>query len=136
VGKVERIVLDTDTAIDLLRGTENTVNTIKKLEKDNILATTDITAFELYYGAYLSKRNKENVLATKQLLKKLVLLSTSHDSMENAGLIMANLKEKGEILDVKDVLIAAICLTNQCKILTKNKRHFQRIHGKLILENE
>jgi len=129
---MEKIVLDTDIAIDLLRGIQKNVDLIKRLEKDKILATTDITAFELYYGAYLSKKEKENVLAVKEFLKKLVLLSTDEESMEIAGLIMANLKEKGEFLDVRDVLIAAICLTNECKILTKNKKHFQRIDKKFV----
>jgi len=129
---MEKIVLDTDIAIDLLRGIQKIVDDIKNLEKDKFLITTDITAFELYYGAYLSKREKENILAVKEFLKKLVLLSTDEESMEMAGLIMANLKEKGEFLDVRDVLIAAICLTNECKILTKNKKHFQRIDKKFV----
>ncbi len=131
---MEKIALDTDIAIDLLRGKQETVDIIRNLEKDNLLATTDINAFELYYGAYLSKREKENVLATKEFLKRLILLSTDEESMETAGLIMANLKEKGEILDVRDVLIAAICLTNEYKILTKNKKHFQRVDKKSVCE--
>jgi len=35
---------------------------------------------------------------------------------------------------VRDVLIAAICLTSEYKILTKNKKHFQRVDKKSVYE--
>ncbi len=53
------IVVDSNVLIDLLREKEYAVNKIKELEKNEELATTDINAFELYFGAYNSKQ-KEN----------------------------------------------------------------------------
>jgi len=37
---------------------------------------------------------------------------------------------KGEIIEDLDILIAGICIANDCKtIITKNKRHFDMIDG-------
>lgn len=90
------IVIDTNILIDLLRNKESTVSKIKELEKNEELATTDINAFELYFGAYNSKDNEKNIASTKGLLKTMILLHTQEESMETAGRIFAQrrLKEK------------------------------------------
>jgi len=59
------IVVDTDILIDLLREKEYALLKIEELEKNQELATTDINAFELYFGAYNSSKKERNIISTK-----------------------------------------------------------------------
>jgi tRNA(fMet)-specific endonuclease VapC len=123
------IVIDTDVLIDLLRDKEYVVSKIRSLEKNQELATTDINAFELYFGAYNSGDKVRNITSTKGLLKTLTMIHTKEDSMETAGRIFAERKAKGKMIEIRDLLIAAIALQNGYKILTNNRGHFEGIEG-------
>ncbi|NJD52136.1 MAG: type II toxin-antitoxin system VapC family toxin [Candidatus Methanoperedens sp.] len=123
------IVIDTDMLIDLLRNKEYAVRKIKGLEINEELATTDINAFELYFGAYNSRDKERNIASTKVLLKTMILLHTQEESMETAGRIFAQRRAKGKMIEIRDLLIASIALQNGCKLLTNNKAHFEGIEG-------
>lgn len=128
------IVIDTDVLIDLLRDKEYAVSKIRSLEKNEELATTDINAFELYFGAYNSGDKARNITSTKGLLKNLTMIHTKEDSMETAGRIFAERKANGKMIEIRDLLIAATALQNGYKILTNNRGHFEGIEG-LILQD-
>lgn len=130
----DRIVVDSDILVNFLRNKEKEVELLKKMSEEVTLATTDINAFELYYGAYKSSRQDENLAATKGLLNSLLLLSTSEDSMEMAGMIITDLEKKGKAIEIRDLLIGSICLTNSLTLLTSNKRHFENMEGLKIIE--
>ena len=123
------IVVDTDVLIDMLREKEYAILKIKELEKKEELATTDINAFELYFGAYKSRQRNKNFSSTRGLLKNLTLLHTEEGSMELAGKILAYKISKGRTVEIRDVLIAAITLHNGYSLLTGNREHFKGIDG-------
>lgn len=123
------LVIDTDILIDLLRGKEYAVNRLKELEKNEELATTDINAFELYFGAYNSMHKERNISSTKGLLETMVLLHTQEESMETAGRIFAEMRARGKTIEIRDLLIAAIALHNGCTLYTNNRDHFEGIEG-------
>ncbi len=127
-----RIVIDTDALVGLLRGDPAWSKRLEDLEKDARLFTTDINAFELYFGANLSEKQEENEAATKGLLNQFTLLSTSKDAMQLAGKIGASLQESGDKIGIKDLLIGSIALLNQCDVLTNNTSEFERIQGLTI----
>lgn len=128
------IIVDSDVLIDHLRGKEYAVNKIKELEKVEELATTDINAFELYFGAYNSKEKEKNLSATKGLLKTLTLLHTQEEAMEIAGRLLAHKKSKGKPVEIRDLLIAAIALQKGYSLLSNNREHFEGIEGLLLLQ--
>ena len=128
------IVIDTDVLIDLLRDKEYAVSKIRSLEKNDELATTDINAFELYFGAYNSRDKASNIASTKGLLKTLTLMHTKDESMETAGRIFAQRRAKGKMIEIRDLLIGSIALQNGYKLLTNNRGHFEGIEG-LVLQD-
>ncbi|MCX9083257.1 MAG: type II toxin-antitoxin system VapC family toxin [Candidatus Methanoperedens sp.] len=128
------IVVDTDILIDLLREKEYAVLKIEELEKKQELATTDINAFELYFGAYNSSKKERNIVSAKGLLKTLILLHTNEDIMETAGRIFSEMRAKGKMIEIRDLLIAAITLQNGYKLLTNNRDHFIWIDGLALYE--
>lgn len=123
------IVIDTDVLIDLLRDKKHAVSKIRELEKKEELATTDINAFELYFGAYNSRDKNRNISSTKGLLKTLTLLHAREENMETAGRIFAEKRAKGKMIEIRDLLIAAIALQHGYRLLTNNRGHFEWIDG-------
>jgi len=127
------LIVDTDILIDLLRKKDYSVSLIKKLGEEIKLATSAINAFELYRGAYKSQNQEKNLASVKGLLNSLHILNTDENSMEIAGRITADLERKGNMMDVRDLLIASIALVYGYGVLTNNIRHFSKIkHLKVI----
>jgi len=124
-----KIIIDSDVLIDFLKSVPQATERIKELKEDNELGTTDINAFELYLGAYKSKKQEKELADVKGLLNTLFLSSTNEDSMEIAAKILSDLERRGKPLALRDLFIGSICLTNSFKLFTRNKKHFETIEG-------
>jgi len=126
--ETNRVVIDTDILIDLLRNKTEVVDSISQMEtKGYSLATTTINAFELFYGAYKSERREKNLASTKTLLKRLNILNMELPSAQNAARIHTELETKGQPIGLRDVIIAAITQTKGYSLATRNTEHFQKI---------
>ncbi len=121
------LTVDTDILIDLLRKKDYAVSLIKKFEDEVELVTSAINAFELYRGAYKSQNQEENLASVKGILNSLRILNTDEDSMEMAGKITARLECDGNMMDIRDLLIASIAMVNGFGVLTNNVGHFNKI---------
>lgn len=127
-----KIILDTTFLVDFLRNKEETLEKIRRLFSKHELCTTDINIFELYYGAYKSKQASKNIAAVKGLINALTVFNTDEESMELAGKLLSELEKKGKTIEMKDILIAGICLIRACPIVTDNKEHFSRMGVKTL----
>jgi len=129
-----QVIIDTDILVDMLRGLEKVVTFIAELERKGLtLSTTVINAFELYYGAYKSKKKLRNLTATRKLLERMVILNMNLKSAEKAGEIHAELDAKGQPIGVRDIMVGAVALTRGYTLITRNIAHLQKIKGlKLI----
>lgn len=129
-----RTVIDTDILIDLLRNVKKIVAFLTEIEESgSLLSTTVINAFELYHGAHKSRECEQNLLATRKLLNRLILLPLGLRSAETAGCIYAQLETKGQPIGLRDALIGAITLTKGYTIITRNVEHFQKITDLTII---
>ena len=128
------ICLDTDVLVDILRGSQQTVEKIKKLEEKFDLTTTTINVFELYFGAFKSR--KVNVKAVDELAERLEPLKLTEFSAKISGKIVAELERKGKPIDFRDAMIAGIALENGAVVYTRNVEHFKRVEGLKLLEGQ
>ncbi len=79
------ICLDTNILIDTLRGDEETVKRIKEIETSgNILSTTTINAFELYYGAEKTEKRERNKESVRKLLERLLIYDFTEKASERS----------------------------------------------------
>ncbi|MEM2135739.1 MAG: type II toxin-antitoxin system VapC family toxin [Candidatus Jordarchaeaceae archaeon] len=101
---------------------------IEQLEEEFQLTTTTITLFELYYGAYKTKK-EGNVKAVDELALRLEAFRFTDRSAKLSGEVMVELEEKGQIVGFGDVMILGILLENDAKFYTKNVKNFERIKG-------
>ncbi len=133
---MEKIVIDTNMLIDLMRNVPKITDAIKRLENENELCTTDINAFELYWGAYKSRQHEKEMAAVKDVLGALALISTTEKAMNAAAKIIAELEKKGKAMDLRDLFIGSICIANSFKLLTRNAKHFENMEGLEVMEAE
>lgn len=127
----ERVVLDTNVLIDLLRGREQAVSFIKGLRAEGAaLATTSINIFELAWGAYRQNRLRD----VADLAKSLPVMPLGADEAIKAGEEMAYLQSLGQAVELRDVLIGVVARENGYAVATNNVRDFRRIRGLSIIE--
>jgi hypothetical protein len=122
---LEKIVLDTNILIEVLKGNEAIV---QKLESSNFtFCISSITVMELYYGA-LNKAELFN-------LKKFVNLFTVIEVDENISSISTELifeYAKSHNLTIPDSLIASTAISKNLKLYTLNLKDFKYIDGLLL----
>lgn len=126
------IVLDTDVCVAILRGAEPILQ--RRAAVAEPVATTIITAGELFYGAAKSKDPGLAAGAVAVFLGTLPVLGISPQAARRFGDLKADLERAGTRLDDADLWIAAIALEHDAPVATGNVRHYQRV-SELRLDN-
>jgi tRNA(fMet)-specific endonuclease VapC len=117
------ILADTDVLIDYLRGEGREAERIA-LELEHGLATTVVTAFELWAGAIGSTKRERAVDA---LLGALTILPLDAEDARCAASLRRDLERAGKSIGMADSLIAGICVRHRAMLITRNRAHFERI---------
>jgi tRNA(fMet)-specific endonuclease VapC len=103
------------------------IELLRKKEKASHAITTVITIFEISMGAHRSYAKIKKLQEVQEILPHLLVLPLTIEAAMLAGEIAANLRMQGNALDFRDVMIAAIAITNNLPLRTNNKKHFSRI---------
>ena len=119
------IVADTDVLIDFLRGRGEAAKRVALELTTRSFGTTAITAFELRSGARTSKQIK----GIDTLLDAMTLLSFGPEEARIATDLRRQLESEGQAIGMADYMIAAVCIANDGVLLTRNRRHFERVEG-------
>ena len=125
-------ILDTDVCIEILRGNKQVLETRSQMV--DLVATTWITACELFYGAANSSKPQQNQLLVQEFLATLPLLDFNHAAAELFGRHKTMLRQAGNIVADADLMISAITLAQGATLVTGNPRHYERIPH-LLIEN-
>ncbi len=115
---VKKICLDSDIIINLLHGEPKTKQLLEKLDAEFFMTT--INSFEIWQG----RKNNELIF---EFLESTPLLAFDQKAALKAGDITKDLRKQGNPLEIRDVFIAAICITQNIELLTLNKKHFERL---------
>ena len=118
------IVADTDVLIDFLAGVEPLASRVGD-EIEAGLATTAVTRFELRAGVRSSRQER----AVAGLLEALVVLPLDALAADRAAAVRLKLEKAGIGIGMADSLIAGIALAQGATLLTRNRRHFERVEG-------
>jgi tRNA(fMet)-specific endonuclease VapC len=122
------LCLDSDILIAFLRKKPEALNFIKEHEPEGY-ATTTINQFELLIGAKISKKKDENILNVRDLTSRLTILNLGDKEIENCSDIYAELHASGQIIEIRDLLIAGMCRQSGVTLVTRNETLFRRISG-------
>ncbi len=112
--------LDTTVLIDYLRGKKETVKFLRKLASEgSLLGCCLINITEVYAGMREAERE-----LTGRFLDSLEYYEATKELAEKAGEYKRAYQEKGFILSVPDVIIAAVVISNNLTLLTDNTKHY------------
>lgn len=118
------MILDSDILIDFLKKEKNVVERLTGMDSQ-LFSITSINSFELFRG--LTKNDLLEESKVSLFLKNFNVIDFDYESSQKAAEIFNFLSSKGEIIELPDIMIAAICIENQEPLLTKNTKHFSRI---------
>jgi tRNA(fMet)-specific endonuclease VapC len=122
-------VLDTNTCIRYLnRSSLSIYNRLDSLSPEEVFLC-DIVKFELYYGAYRSYRQQENLETLRVFFSEFVSLPFDGQAAAICGYIRSQLAEQGTLIGAYDMQIAAIALANDLILVTHNVAEFNRVEG-------
>ena len=119
------IVADTDVLIDYLRGRGDTARRVAMELRARHFATTAITAFELRSGV----RTAREAAAVETLLAAMTVLPLGAEEAQQAAESRREVESKGLPIGMADYLIAGVCLATDGILLTRNRKHFERVPG-------
>ena len=124
------IVLDSDTCIGILRGRAEVLER-RSAEIDDV-ATTWVTAAELFYAAAKSSTPEANAAQIVRFLKTLTVLPPDLATARLFGELKARLATNGRIVIDADLFIAAIAVSLGATLVTGNRKQDGRIPGVVI----
>lgn len=127
-----QVVVDTDVLIDYFAGISPSAEAVTRLLREDHLAVTTLSLFELACGAQTPQQLQDIEL----LVEAAHLLGLDVPAALRAGAIYRELRQRGQLLGTADLLIAGCCLTEELPLLTRNVEPFGRVRGLKLLETE
>jgi tRNA(fMet)-specific endonuclease VapC len=124
------IVADTDVLIDFLNDHEPSASRVASALSQRMLWTTVVSRFEILSGVRSVRQEKE----VFKLLTVLPVLLLDSPASDKAAEIRRNLERMGNSIAMGDTLIAGIVLRHGAVLMTRNRRHFERVPGLLLAE--
>jgi len=122
----QAVCLDTDVCIEIIRDTPNGRRVIDLVENKEIFISS-ISVFELYLRNF-------NLDKIDFFLEKVSILSFDTLAAKKSSEIDKKLKKKGKILEIRDIFIAASCLSKDLELATFNIKHFEKIDELILLK--
>lgn len=113
------VLIDTDVAIDFLRGEAYAQPLLASLWREGQAVVSVLTIYELTAGM----REKEKI-ATRNFIGACTMEDVSPEVAMRAGELYRKYRAKGITLNSLDCLIAATALVKGCKVATRNVKHY------------
>lgn len=119
------IVADTDVLIDFLGGHNPAADRVARELDRGQLTTTAVNRFELLAGVRSDRQDR----LIRDLLAALFTLPLDEKAADEAARVRRTLEAGGTSIGMGDSLIAGIVLAHDGVLLTRNRRHFDRVAG-------
>ncbi len=119
------MVIDTSIFIEHLRAKDKFATTLYQLTNDNELFISSISLYELYMGAATKEKEKD----VQSLTDDLAILPFTNLVAIKAAEIYHALRRSNQVIEFRDIFIAATCIVHELPIVTLNKKHFERVEG-------
>jgi tRNA(fMet)-specific endonuclease VapC len=122
-----RHLLDTDTCIEVIRRREPAASRVRQKSPDDLVVSA-MTVAELRFGA-LNSSDPERTLAGVEALLSAPIEVVSFD--ENAARQHAEVRLalRAQPIGERDLVIAATARAGGFTVVTRNRRHFERVPG-------
>ena len=122
------VCIDTDIIIDHLRGRAPGAQLYEQIITNYTAYTTYINKFELLCGTY----SLREISVIEKSLLGFKILPFNDSSGYEAAAVYKNLKKKGSMIGIRDILIAGTVIANRVQLASNNQMDFKRIQGVLL----
>lgn len=129
-----RYLLDTEVCIFILRKKSPRVRDKLAEVGETEVGVSEVTAFELYYGAERSADARRARRTVETFLSRIRPQPWAGEVARRAAVARADLAAKGAPIGPYDVQIAGHALALNATLVTNNLREFRRVPG-LSVEN-
>ena len=120
------VVLDTCVLLDFLSGQKKAiVSQVEQYLLEAKAAVSVVTVFELLRGV----ESEKHIAQRKELIGLCTVLDLTPPIAQRAAGIYTQLKKKGALIHMEDILIAATALHWHYSVMTFNSKDFSRIPG-------
>ena len=126
---VGNLLIDTSIIIDHLRKKNKNKSQLYHIVGIYTLFISTITVFELYAGA-TNDQKKQDI---SNVLEYVTILPFTKATAQKSGEIYLSLRRENQVIETKDLFIAATALFHDLPIMTLNLRHFERVKELNIL---
>ena len=124
-----RILVDTSVIIEFLRKDKKEKSWLWKIKETSVCFISSITLFELLSGAKTDKQVED----IDKITKWIESIYFDDEIAMVAASMFKNLKRNNQIIDYRDIFIAATAKFCNLKLATLNISHFNRIEGLTLL---
>lgn len=122
------VCAETSFIIALERREKGAIEKMREFEeRGETVYVTAITVAELYHGAYISKERARALKNSEELLGRFAILNLDYESCRIWGRLAGSMRQN--TIGDRDLFIASITIANRQTLITKNRRHFERVAG-------
>jgi tRNA(fMet)-specific endonuclease VapC len=122
------VCIDTNLLIALERGEKAALEKMQELDdRQEPIYASSITAAEYLYGAYGARDSNKALKDARDMISRFSILGFDYESADIWAELAHRLRT-GTIGD-RDLFIACIALANKQTLITRNKKHFERVPG-------
>jgi predicted nucleic acid-binding protein len=123
-----KYLVDSDWVADYLNGRTDAVSLLQALAGEG-LAISIITYGEIYEGILYGANRARHEAGMRNFLRFVDVLPLSRAVMRRFAALRGLLRSQGFLLGDMDLLIGATALHHGLILLTRNRRHFERLGG-------
>jgi predicted nucleic acid-binding protein len=127
-----RYLIDTDWLIDLFAAQPGALEWLDRIASDQ-LVTSIVSVGEFYEGAFLQSDWNHRLEVFREFLADFPLVGLSEPIMVEFAKLRALLRRQGRLIPDADLLIASTALHHDFVLVTRNRRHFDRVPGLALL---
>lgn len=117
------MVADTGIFIEHLRAKDKLSTTLYKISENTVIYMSAVTIYELYMGATTKGKEADVRIITENFTVLPFTDAVAHKAAE----IYQKLRLNNQMIEFRDIFIAANDMVNEFPILTLNKKHFKRV---------
>ena len=122
-----RLLLDTNTCIEILRGRQATLLARYAMQARDDIALSAVVRSELIAGALLSTKAAENRQSAEKFCALFTCLPFDTQVADVHAELFANLRRAGTLIGAHDMMIAATALAHGLAVVTHNVGEFGRV---------
>lgn len=129
-------LLDTNLCVAYLRGKSTSVRAVLLSQPMSALHLCSPVTAELRFGAENSQSPTTELSKVEAFSAHFAILPFDEAATFHYSGIRVDLTRRGLLISEMDMLIAAIALTHNLKLVTHNTAEFSRVHGLQIVDWE